>query len=239
MQRTDFSKGDPYLKPIKSYNEDTKLEYELSNDYKNLFFYFRTTNSETLSKILLMGLHINIETSENKSNEINITYPIPDDDIANQSSTGKKLMGSQELKSINKNQFLLQHNEIMLKGCKPPIGDNSISLKNKYGIKVNFDWDSTNTLIYKLVLPFRTFYKDSLTLSDSSKVFNVLVKVNAIPKPEEPLNSKKSGGLNGGGHGSGSRGGGTNENNTEGSDGKTTLYESASFKLKVKCFIFY
>jgi hypothetical protein len=229
MQRTDFSKENLFTENLRNYNDDTRLQYEITNDYKNMFFYFKTYNSETLSKILLMGLHINIKTSDD---DISIVYPMTDDEKYNPYSSVKNFRTTLDIKSINKNLFMLQHNEIMLTGFKPPINDNSISLINKYDIKVYFDWDTTNTMVYKLVIPFKCFYKDSLTLSDSSSIINVSVKVNAIPKPDNNLNNIKGGGLNEGTNGSSKHNGNGNEN-------PTSLYEPSSLKLRVKLFIYY
>jgi len=259
-QQSDFSKENHFKEPLRYYNAGSRLEYNITNDKKNLFICIKTNNSQTLYKIMHAGLQIDIDTFGNNKNKIGILYPLPVDDSQNQFQSERKAGDEQDRKAF-RSQFILKHIEMYLTGFKPPIGDNTLPLKNKYGIFVSFDWDSTNTLVYKLAIPFRTFYKDSLMVSDSSRKFGVSFTVNALPRPEsDEANTDNSGGMPGmggshggmggmGGMGGGMRGmnsmngmngmgggghpasGGSSSN---GEQHKVSPYESSTFKLKVK-----
>jgi hypothetical protein len=256
-QQNDFSKENHFKEPLKYYNPETKLEYNISNDNKNLYVCIKTNNNLSFAKIMISGLQIQIDTSGTKKTKMGILYPLPTDDSQNQLQAAHK-PGEKQDRNEFRNQFLLKHDEMYITGFKPPINDNTIPLKNKYGIYVYFDWDSTNTMVYKLEIPFKTFYKDSLTAKDSSKMFGISFTVNAIPRPEaaEPAADNNAsmpgmgmrggmGGMNGmggmrggmgnmGAMGGGMGGGGHPGGNGSRGDNKGSPYESNTFKLKVK-----
>lgn len=215
-QANDFSTDSitKTLSPLRFCDNNSKLQYNITNNNKNIYICIKATDEQYQMKIILAGMQINIDTSGKGALHACIKFPIADNEKPQMTSDFKP--GQKKIKKGNpiKDQFLLKHKEMLLSGFKSPIS-GTVPLKNKYGISADIDWDSLNIMYYKAIIPFSTFYKDSLTVSDSSKIFNLSFTVNAI---EMPVNTMKgppgggdmpeSGNMPGGGMGGGGMGNG-------------------------------
>ena len=169
--------------PLRFYDDKTKLNYSITNDANNIYLCMRTADPQTQTKITQAGMQIWIDTTGRKNRSIGISFPLP---------TGKKMKygeqtgyDSPDLDWVDKkkmskirNNFVAANKEMQIIGFKNSGG--FIPLHSDSGINASMNWDSTNTLVYEMQIPFSTFYKKKLTSSDSIKIFNMGIFVNGV-----------------------------------------------------------
>ncbi|MFI5163833.1 MAG: hypothetical protein ACHQHP_01150 [Bacteroidia bacterium] len=170
--------------PLRLYDDATKLNYAVTNDADNLYLCMRASDVHVQMKIMQAGMQVWIDTTGKKKQKIGIFFPL---------STGEKIRydipgatGSQNFETDDKREqlkmrgdFLASNKQMQLKGFKPPLA-GTVPLHSEGGIELSINWDSTNTLIYEAKIPLATFYKKSLSASDSEKVFSIGIYVNGI-----------------------------------------------------------
>ena len=195
--------------PLSFYDAKSKLQYQVTNDYKNLYICLKATDQQSQMKIIRAGMTVGLDTLGKKSPQVEVLFPFPIVHAKNSSSetstdNNKRDWRSKSDTGNQRKHFMSQYNEIHLSGFKPPI-NGIVPLHNVYGISVSITWDSLNIMYYKAIIPFKTFFKDSLMASDSSRIFDFSVTVNGI---EMQSGSHGGSGGEGGGHGGGMGGGG-------------------------------
>ncbi len=165
-------KANEWETPLRYYNEDTKLNYTLTNDDSNLYYCIRITDDREENRILSAGMQVWIDTSGNKAKQIGIQYPY------DQMKT-KTAADSSKINVVN-NHSSEYAKEMRLSGFIPPI-DGSMQVPNIYGINVAISKDASGVMIYEGCIPFKTFYKPKLTAVDKNKVFGITIILNALP----------------------------------------------------------
>jgi len=203
--------------PLRFYDQKTGISYNISNDQYNLYFVCSITNEFLQTKILRSGLEFKIDTLGKKSLGVGIKYPIGNISVTELKPNNPQTKeGSNERpdRSAYKLKLLAQATEIQLVGFKPRFGKIiSLAVPNNAGISAAINFDVNGIMNYEAVIPFSTFYKDELTPSDSSTIFNFQIKVNPVPNSNNSSNNSsgmRGGGMRGGGMGGGGgmRGGG-------------------------------
>ncbi len=207
--------------PLKYYDEKSKLQFAVTNDYQNLYFCIRATEEQTQTKMLRAGMQIWIDTTGKNEHRVGILFPIAS--WIRKNEAGEEGQNKTEKHDISgfKNRFLNEYREMSLSGFKPPInGMNPI--KSSHGIITSINWDSIGIMTYEAVIPFKTFYKDSISSSDSLKLMGISIVLNALPMQQGRGEGggrqngggdmggggMDGGGMNGGGMGGGGMGGG-------------------------------
>ena len=189
--------------PLKYYDESSKLQFAVSNDFQNLYVCIRATEEQTQSKIMRAGLQLWIDTTGKNEHRVGILFPMANTiKKTDQSQGGERNTGEKHDVSAFRNKFLNEYKEMELSGFNPPINGMNL-LQNNYGITVSINWDSSQIMTYEAVIPFKTFYKDLISVSDSLKLMGVSIVLNALPAPQ----GGGGGGSHGGGRGSGGGGG--------------------------------
>ncbi len=197
--------------PLRFYDQESGINYSISNDLQNLYFCCSVSNDFLQTKILRSGLEFGIDTIGKKSFSVSIKYPFnnasdtdPRNNIAPQSGTGST-NGERAPRSSFKLKLIAEANEILLTGFKPYLGKFvSLSVLNTTGISAAIKIDDRGIMNYEAVIPFSTFYKKELTASDSSRVFNFQIKVNQLANSGNGSSGgNRGGGMRGGGMGSG------------------------------------
>lgn len=176
--------------PLKFYDDKSKLQYAIANDNENLYVCIRATDEQTQNKIYGAGMQVILDTIENprkdNSSPPYILFPIGGKRKG--MSTSSEVASGQDLK-FSKPIFELKTME--LSGFSSPLNDGIYPIQNNSGIEVNIRSDSNKIVVYELAVPFKTFYKNSISQSDSSKIISISIVLNALPMP--------SGGMPGGG----------------------------------------
>lgn len=173
-------KSSEWTIPLKFYDDKSKLQYAIANDNENLYVCIRATEEVTQRKIYAAGMQIILDTAEitkkNTPPPPYILFPI-----------GGKERGmninSEDLPGQNikfpKPFFELKTME--LSGFTSPLNDGIYPIQNKSGIEVNIGSDNNKIVVYELVVPFKTFYKNALSPSDSSKIISITILLNGLP----------------------------------------------------------
>jgi hypothetical protein len=232
-----------WSKPLKHYDSNTKLQYTFSNDRQNMYLCIRATDETTQKKILRGGLEIWIDTTGKNKERTGISYPLPDLTTREETDMEQRNQRGSDQNQENgegykrKKKFRNEKSEMQLTGFKSPVG-GVVPLKNIYDIDVNMNIDSLDILTYEAIIPFKTFYRDSLQLSDSSRVMSFKIVVKGLPQIKKEgkdagTSDNHDPTMGGGGMGSarqpgggrGGRGGGPPSN---------PLFESQSIKSQIK-----
>jgi len=201
--------------PLRFYDQETGMNYNISNDNYNLYFVCSISNEFLQTKILRSGLEFKIDTLGKKSFAVGIKYPTGKISVTEL----KPNIGPQTKEGSNvrpdrsgfRLKLLAEATEIQLVGFKPHLGKIiTVSPPNNTGISAAIDFDTGGIMNYEAVIPFSTFYE--LTPSDSGTVFNFQIKINPLPNSNNSSNGSsgmRGGGMRGGGMGGGGmRGGG-------------------------------
>jgi hypothetical protein len=207
--------------PLGFYDGETKLQYTYSNDLNNLYLCMKVVDEKTQVKIIRAGLQLWIDTIGRNRHQTGIFFPMGNPDAAGSDSKNAdspsvnsgtedgstRRRGGDHKTDIAslKRKFFAAPKEMQLTGFKPPLGGLT-SMENNNDIKISINWDSTNTLVYEAVIPFKTFYKKTLSLSDTTKILGITVTINGLTAPAG--HGGGGGGMGGGGMGGGGMGGG-------------------------------
>ncbi len=252
--------------PLRFYDQETGISYNISNDHYNLYFVCSISYEFLQTKILRSGLEFRIDTLGKKSFAVGFKYPIGNISVTELKPNNTQTKeGSIERpdRSAFKLKLLAEATEMQLVGFKPHLGKIiSLTVPNKTGISAAINFDASGIMNYEAVIPFSTFYKDELTPSDSSTVFNFQIKVNPVPNSNNSSNNgggmrgggMRGGGMSGGGgmrgggmggggmRGGGMRGGGMNGNRSGDYGGKSNQRNGnlagttkTTIKLKLAC----
>jgi len=190
-QAGDFSvlRKSETAEPLRFYDAKSKLQYSISNDAKNIYLCIKVVDEQFQTKILLAGMQINVDTIDKKGQQISILYPLGIEKSPKISNGVRPANGKD---NPVKTQFLLEPKEMQLSGFKLPI-NGIVPLQNKYGISARIEWDATNIMYYKATIPFNTFYKETLTQVDSTKIFNFSIKINALDMLADKMKGSSGG----------------------------------------------
>jgi hypothetical protein len=177
--------GNPreWTKPLKHYDSNTKLQYTFSNDRQNMYICIRATDERTQQKLLRGGLQVWLDTTAKGKERIGLLFPLPE-------TEAKTEAGPESYSKHNpdeyrpKKKFRSDRTELETKGFKAPVS-GTLPLQNIYGIAANINMDSLDILTYEAIIPFRTFYKDSLSLADSAKTISIKILLNGIQKSKD------------------------------------------------------
>lgn len=170
--------------PLKFYDQESKLNYDISNDRKNLYVIFKITDEFTKVKALKAGIRFAIDVEGKKIFPVTLSYvypqehhllPLPGESIASDGESAEERMRE----NLNFQGMMLK-----LSGFKAELKEGLLAMKNEYGINAAMEIDNNDILYYELRIPFATFYKESITPSDTLVPFNFEITLNALQQPD-------------------------------------------------------
>ncbi|AFD07940.1 hypothetical protein [Solitalea canadensis] len=156
------------------------LKYAIANDKENLYIALRIFDKTTQAKVFFGGMKMILDTAAKKQENTAIEFPIvaklkpgekPRWDFKSGERTGIKDLhkkAKEENKEMNLAGFYAFANG------KQNINDNSS------GVKVGFDWDEDDALIYEVIIPFNTFYASAF--KSKKNELTVGLRINGIDK---------------------------------------------------------
>ena len=200
--------------PLRFYEKNSKLYYTVSNDSENLYLCIIANEEQVQMKIIQSGIQLWIDTTGKNKQQIGIMFPLADQ-AKNIHPSNTRVKGQNpDSRSSFKKLFISEFKEMTVSGFRTPI-EGTIPTQNNYGISVNINCDSNNVLVYEAIIPFKTFYKQTLSASDSTKILGISIIVNAMQEAQMP-NDAPGGGMkdngNIGGRGNMPPGGGNMQN---------------------------
>ena len=166
--------------PLDYFDDKTKLNFSITNDKNNLYFCVRATEDETQKGIIHNGLQIWIDTTGGKKNQVGIQFPIIDRSANSSESSSDKHSQSSYADSPDevtaahslKRHYAGASKQIKLTGFTNA-ANGLAEVPNMYGINACLNWDTNNIMIYEICIPLNTFYKASLSPSDTNKILGV------------------------------------------------------------------
>jgi hypothetical protein len=201
--------------PLRFYDQQTGISYNISNDRNNIYFAASISNEFLQTKILRSGLEFRIDTLGKKSFGVSFKYPIgilAITELKPNNPPAKEGFEKGQERSSFKLKLLAEATEMQLVGFKPRLGKIiSLSVPNNAGISAAINFDASGIMNYEAVIPFSTFYRSELISADSGKVFNFQIKVNPLANSGNASGNSsgmRGGGMRGGGGGGGMRSGG-------------------------------
>ena len=176
------------------YDNNGRLFYIVSNDMDNFYCFIKTTDLQTQRKILTSGIQLWIDTTGKKQQKTGVLFPFENQlkKINAELTSGTTPYDDENKRQLQdlsalKKKFSENRPKMMhLAGFKPPVA-GIVSVENNFGIAVDISWDSTNTMNYKAIIPFKTFYKKNLSISDSAKIFGVAIDLNSVSMMESQV----------------------------------------------------
>jgi hypothetical protein len=227
---------------MRNYINETKMAYSLSNNRKNLYLCLKTSDENMQRKIIRAGMEIWIDTTTKAKKQIGILYPLANIHKTNLGEFQVPMNNERKMPDITKikQKFALEQTSMELIGFKHNIS-GLMNIEDKSGIKVKLNWDSTNTMIYEIVVPLKTFYRETISNSDSTKSFILTIDVNGIAMPKMQQGDRPGGGDGPGSDGPGGGGmqdgGGMQGAPPRGSDSMGnmgTIFEKNTFTKKFR-----
>jgi len=195
--------------PLKHYDKDLKLNYEITNDRNNLYFAARTVDENTIQQIVSSGIKLQLDTlAESNDYPYSLTYPVKQGPpymregmLDNNSSTQKgnrpemrDNSGSQGFnpqsdmaESFSHEGLQFATKEISMTGFLGIHSEkNTVPFSEANGINAQYYKNDEGILFYEMIIPFKTFYKNSITPSDTLNVFSCCISLNGGVSGERP-----------------------------------------------------
>jgi hypothetical protein len=165
--------------PLRYYDRKSKMQYCISNDADNIYICLRTDDAITKIKMIHAGLVIGIDTNGKFKHQSVIAFPVVHDvKGANPNNINYK---SESQANSNENNSIVHSKEMILQGFKGSI-EGLTPIKSPCGIFVGMNQDSIKKFIaFEAKIPFNTFYKNSISVIDSSKIIGISITINALP----------------------------------------------------------
>lgn len=179
------SNEDAFFKnPLRFYNEETHLQYTILNDKRNVYIFIKATEQLAQLKIIKSGIMIKLDTNGKTKYQSSMLYPIQD-------KKNKASIAPPKDWETFVSRFTYDHAYMTLKGFKT-ITEEEYPIENDKNITVKISWDSIGVLRYKATIPFALFYKDSLTVNDSTKNIGISILLKQLTQPTDPKNATTS-----------------------------------------------
>lgn len=192
--------------PYPNYDAKAMIAYATSNDRENLYITMQAGDEVTQMKILKQGMTVMIDTSGGKEAQLNINYPMPNDndplDLATEGGgykgNSREPGGARKWeKMISKNAD--QATQLSLDGFSNCSGGYAISQTTPCGIKVKLRIDEYKELVWEAVVPFKAIYnRATITAADAGKPISVCFVVKGFKKPSPKNQDNNTGGMNNG-----------------------------------------
>lgn len=111
--------------PLRFYDSKSKLQYQVANDYKNLYICLKATDQQSQMKIIRAGMTVGLDTLGKKSPQVEVLFPFPIVHAKNSSSetstdNNKRDWRSKSDTGNQRKHFMSQYNEIHL-SCLSPL----------------------------------------------------------------------------------------------------------------------
>lgn len=156
--------------PLPRYNKNVGLNYDISNDERNLYIIVRVTDTASVRQVMQNGLEVWINKDGKKKNTAGITYPMAPDKAKAGARPGIQNMKTADGFSMNINEltltgFYLENGRQPVKGCP---------------VKVAIKKDSSDCIVLELAVPFNAFYKEQLEPQDLKSKFYVGFVVKGV-----------------------------------------------------------
>lgn len=173
-------KPDDWELPLKYYDRESAVSYDVANDNQNIYIIIRATENASQVKIVREGMRLAIDVAGLNNFPVEIFYPLPGvmtlDEHQEQQNKVDDLS-----ESINfRKNFLLAQNQMRLIGFNSAVPNGLTNVNNPYGISAAINWDKEGILYYEAVIPFSTFYKQTISANDTIKPWSFRIIIDGL-----------------------------------------------------------
>jgi hypothetical protein len=180
-------KSNDWNLPLKSYDPESKINYEVSNDAENLYMCMKLVDQQSQYKFLQNGFQLEIGSSITKGKKCLIEFPLADNiqpTFNLNTDIGNPLAMDQKIRMLKANSI---KSKVMmrLKGfANLPEGDVSLAAKTGVNVAINFIED--DILIYEVSVPLKSIINRTAVALDTTAVFSMgfTLKGKEVPAAE-------------------------------------------------------
>jgi hypothetical protein len=222
-----------------SFDKDSKIAYEITNDDTNLYVLITTADHTSQTKILRAGMSVFIDPAAKKNETVAVNFPIGSGDAQGMDEGPRTRSEQQEqpgdkpdLKQIRA-KALINANQYNLSGFSKGNGGYGINQENAAGVSVKIDINSSSEMVYEVVIPLQSLIQRAFTVRAGTPI-SVGFKINALPKPA--MSGGGGGGYSGGGGMRGAGGGGMGGRGGRGGGGRGGTSGGGNYTAGQKLF---
>jgi hypothetical protein len=173
-------KTNEWQRPFDNYDNTTKLMFSVTFDSKNLYLCFESADPTTHIKVMRAGLTVTLTAKGKEKHRGVITYPALDNKGKPIAPTG--LVPGQKIDLAAAHAlFVLNNNSINADGFATKNG--IVNMNDTLGVHAGIRWDSTNKMVYEVVIPFSEFYGAGFAPEELGKEITMTVEINAMERP--------------------------------------------------------
>lgn len=212
---------DDWTLPLRFANATYTLQYNITNDSKNIYVCILSRDEQTMLRMLRAGITVYFDPKGENGRDISLHYPLrkqPDPNIRNR--TGEPLTNQND--SALKGELLSQSDSYGTTGFSGIDNGQFAATDSKSPIQVAIQLSQHDSLlVYEAVIPIVNILGADLSSRNAKKPFSVGVVLNTpsgqtVARNQRPSGSSRGFGVNGmhmGGGGGGHRNYGNNSDN--------------------------
>jgi hypothetical protein len=186
--------------PLPLFDQESKINYEVSNDAENLYVCMKLVDQQSQFKFLQNGFKLELGSSSTKGKKCLIEFPLADNiqpTFNSNSDIGNPLAMEQKIRMLKANSI---KSKVMmrLKGfVNLPEGDVSLAAKTGVNVAINFIED--DILIYEAAVPLKNIIGRPVIAADSVAVFSMVFILNGKEVPPAENDAPSQNGMQGSG----------------------------------------
>lgn len=218
-------KADEWGNPLRYYDKNSKLFYEIKNDRENLYIAFKANEEDIIMRAKQRGIKIAIDTANGKDDyPISITFPFhkrpmdghgnmrPDslrrpNNIAENGTGNMQQHPDSTSRPKGMPPMMKMTSSLKLTGLGSQEADTVPAKGNQYGIEAAL-LNDPKAFFCELKIPFASLYKRAMAVTDTTKAlfFEVTLEASQMGDMQMPKGNRPD--SNGDGHGGPPSGGG-------------------------------
>ena len=203
------------------YISGAKAQFDFYNDSSNLYVCIKATDMEAQARLMHAGIDLWLDPTGKKKTKTGISFPLrleraPGDGPhkVKANSDPSNSPSERSMATRLREHVLFAQNVIKVTGMIA-VTEPVVTLQNKYGIEVAYDWDSLSILSIEYKIPLTLILQHPVQPSDLQHPMGLGIVVGAeeqhhnesSPPPGAGGQSAQRGGMGQGGAGRGSGGG--------------------------------
>lgn len=176
-----------WITPFNLYEPKTKLMFSIANNDSTLYLCFQCPDPVNQDKIMQAGMQVNLNTKGKNKLDASIQFPLKKD--KNNKEDQLILENLNGIEGIKAN-FLLNNFVMLTEGFARQNGIATV--KESRNILIAMNWDSLNTLVYEIAIPFKELFGSAYTPEDIAKELTLNVEIFAVERPADMENANLS-----------------------------------------------
>ena len=169
-----------WITPFNLYEAKTKLMFAIANNDSMLCLCFQCPDPVNQDKIMQAGMQVSISTKGKNKVDASIQFPLKKSDKKNKED--EVFIEKQNTIAGIKAAFLLNNYTMLTSGFQKSNG--LAPIKENKNILIAMNWDSINTLVYEIAIPFSELLDSNYSATELNKEFTLDVEIFAVSQPD-------------------------------------------------------